>query len=415
MGVNLQKGQKISLEKEILSNSFIVGLNWDQSNYSGYEIDASIMLLSDRGKLEEEGNFVFYNNLSSLCGGVKMHSSPIGNYKKSAYVMLNKLSSDVSRILFILTIDNGDKLNQRFGNIRNISADIVNEMNQKPVLHYIVEDMTKETAIIVFEIYKRNNEWKIQAVGNGFNAGLDAILNEYGSDKVKVESPAAHSAAKSVSTPAEKKIEASVSKSVPSISLSKITLEKKGDSTKIDLTKHEQHQSEIHVNLNWNQNTKKSGFFRKAETIDLDLGCMYEMQDGGKGVIQALGSAFGSKYTYPYIYLDKDDRTGASSDGENLFINRPDLINKVVIFAYIYEGNSDFLDASGVLKLKGMNQEITIKLDSPRPHLTFCAGTLIENVNGVIKIQKIDEYMKNHKDCDSMFGFNFRWVAGSKD
>jgi tellurite resistance protein TerA len=408
---NILKGQKLSIEKEILSGSFIIGLSWDQSSNPNYDIDASVMLLSERGKLEEEGNFVFYNNLNSLSSEVKMHSSPVGNYKKTFHIDLKKVSSDVSRIIFIITIDNGDSLNHRFGGVKSIKADLVDEMNQNAVLRYEVEDLTKETAVILLELYKRNNEWKIQAVGNGFNAGLAAILKEYGSEKVSIDNQPQRNAAPIVA----KKEDIAPTKVQPSISLSKITLEKKGDSTKIDLSKHDVDKSEIHINLNWNQGNKKSGFFRKVETLDLDLGCMYEMIDGGKGVIQALGNSFGSKYTYPYIYLDKDDRTGSSTDGENLYIYRPDLLKKAGIFSFIYEGHSDFLEAGSVLTIKGLNQEITIKLDSPRPHLKFCIGALIENVNGTIKIQKIDEYVLGHRECDGYFGFNFRWVAGAKD
>lgn len=411
---SLLKGEKLSLEKEIFSSSCVVGINWDQSSCPNYEIDTSIMLLSERGKLEEEENFVFYNNLNSKDGGVKLHPSPTGNYKKTAVIATNKLAPDVSRIMFILTIDNGDALNQRFGDVRNITVDIVDETNQKPVLQYKTDNFNKETAIILLEIYKRNNEWKIQAVGNGFNSGLDAILKQYGSEKVQLadDKPAGN-----IQVPPPKAEQPTVltPPKPATISLSKITLEKKGDATKIDLSKHEPEKSIIHINLNWNQTNKKAGFFRKAETIDLDLGGMFEMIDGGKGVIQALGNSFGSKYTYPYIYLDKDDRSGASADGENLYIHRPDLLKRMAIYAFIYEGQSDFQDAGAVMTIKGLNQETTIRLDSPRPYLTFCVGTLIENVNGVIKIQKIDEYMKGHRECDEMFGFYFKWVAGSKD
>src|SRR6476660_3474686 len=107
---SMLKGQKLSLEKEVISSSFVVGLNWDQHSFPEYEIDTSVMLLSERGKLEEEENFVFYNNLNSIGGGVKMHPSPAANYKKTVSVSLDKLPADVFRILFILTIDNGDAL-----------------------------------------------------------------------------------------------------------------------------------------------------------------------------------------------------------------------------------------------------------------------------------------------------------------
>jgi len=424
---SLLKGQKLSIEKDLLSKSFSVALDWDKNSCPNYEIDATVMLLSDSGKLENENDFIFYNNPNSQCGSVKIHSRPlVDNYKKTMGINLSKIPSNISRIKFILTIDDGDKLNYRFGNVKNVSVKILDEMTRNVVLEYNVEGMTKETALMILDIYKYNNEWKLQAVGNGFNSGLDAILKEFGSDNVQVGES-------STSTPKPKiedikdikdikKVEdiPKIQNSEPtppaksSILLSKITLEKKGDSTKIDLSKHSTDKSEIHVNLNWNQVIKKGGFFRKTESLDLDLGCMYELATGEKGVIQALGGNFGSKTYFPYIALDKDDRTGTSTDGENIFITRPDLIKKLVIFSFIYEGHSDFLEANAVLKIKGMNNDITINLDNPRPYLTFCIGVLIENDKGIIKIQKIDEYVKDHIDCDKMFGFNFNWKTGTK-
>jgi stress response protein SCP2 len=187
---NITKGQKLSLEKELPSKSFVTGLKWNQSAASDYEIDVSIMMLSERGKLEKDENFVFYNNLKSECGGVIMHENPVNDYKKSALINTAKIASDISRLLFVLTIDNGDQLNQRFENVKNITAEIADESGREVALQYNVEGLTQETAVIVLEIYKHNNEWKLQATGNGFNSGLAAILKEYGSEAVQVQEDA---------------------------------------------------------------------------------------------------------------------------------------------------------------------------------------------------------------------------------
>jgi tellurite resistance protein TerA len=410
----IEKGQKLQIEKEGLSKNFFVNIDWNQTLKPNYEVDASAMIISERGKLEEEENFVFYNNSKSPCSGLILQDSSL--FKKTFLVDLNKINNDTSKLMFILTINDGDSLNQRFGDIKDIKV-VISDNNKNNLLEFKIDGMTKETAIIAFEVYKRNGEWRIQGVGNGFNSGLSAILKEYGSEKIKIEEETKRPGAYNSKPESISNVSSVITETPkPTISLSKITLEKKGESTKIDLSKKASGaSSEIHINLNWNQVAKKSGFFRKAETLDLDLGCMFELQDGYKGVIQALGDSFGSRYNDPYIFLDKDDRSGSSNDGENLYINKPELLKKAVIFCFIYEGTSDFLEAGAYLKVKGLNQEITVNLDSPRPHLTFCIGISIENVNGVVKIQKIDEYVRGHRECDQMFGFNFRWGAGSKD
>jgi tellurite resistance protein TerA len=403
---NILKGEKLSIDKEIGSKEFTISIKWQDPADTSYDIDSSVMLLSERGKMENESDFIFYNNNSSLNNEVHLKDQPYSGYKKSFDININKISHTTSKIMFLLTIEDGDELNKRFNNVKNICVDILDK-NQEVKLSYTITDMTKETAIILLELYKRNDEWKLQGVGNGFNSGLAAIIKEYGSEKVQVEEETPKRAGTFEQKEEPRK---------PSISLEKINLDKKGASTNIDLNKYDSNQNkEIHINLNWNQLGSKSGFFRKTEKLDLDLGCMFETDDGYKAVIQALGNAFGSKYNFPFIYLDKDDRSGEVSDGENLYILRPDMLRRAAIFAFIYEGNADFVDADAVLTIKGLNREITVKLDSPRPNRTMCIGAYIENKDGVIKIEKIDEYVFSHKDCDEMFGFNFRWVAGSKD
>ena len=96
-----------------------------------------------------------------------------------------------------------------------------------------------------------------------------------------------------------------------------ISLEK---GKKVNLQKKERTGlGEILVNLNWNSRPRNQGFFASlmggGKGIDLDLGCLYELKNGRKGAVQALGNAFGSLKEPPYIALDGDDRTGAVTTG----------------------------------------------------------------------------------------------------
>src|SRR5688572_3379575 len=126
---NIQKGQKLLLANELSDKSFNIGINWEQPANQGYEIDSSVMLLSERGKFEKEEDLIFYNNLSSSCGSVKMHSIPIAAFKKSLEIDLDKITNETSRIMFILTIDNGDTLNHRFENVTGISFNLTDKAN----------------------------------------------------------------------------------------------------------------------------------------------------------------------------------------------------------------------------------------------------------------------------------------------
>lgn len=182
----LSKGQKVALESELNSKNFNIGISWDQNSARGYDIDSSLLLLSESGKVENEEDFIFYNNPVSKCSSVKIESSSFNNYTKMINFDLNRISNSITKILLVLTIDNGYQLNQTFGNVKNLNIDIIDSSKQNIYLKYPIEGLSMETAIVTLEIYKHNNIWKVNAVGTGFNAGLDKILMQYSSDKIKI-------------------------------------------------------------------------------------------------------------------------------------------------------------------------------------------------------------------------------------
>ncbi len=203
-----------------------------------------------------------------------------------------------------------------------------------------------------------------------------------------------------------------------------ITLKKSGSSHTISLKK-DQPEPKIHVNLKWKSKPAKSGggglfggWFGGGgsdKQQDLDLGCMYEPRAGANGVIQALGNLFGSKTDAPHIYLDGDDRSGDSAGGENLYILRPKSMKRVVLFAYFYEGDSDFRALNATVTLKVENgEEIVIELDNPVASRKFCALVSVSSDGDKVTVTKEEKYFGGHEECDKAYGFGFRWTKGSK-
>lgn len=205
------------------------------------------------------------------------------------------------------------------------------------------------------------------------------------------------------------------------VNLNKIELTKKGQT--INLQKKSGLLGEIVVNLNWNQQQQKSGGFfssllGKNKGIDLDLGCLYELTNGEKGCVQALGNSFGSLNGAPFIQLDGDDRTGAASGGENLRINGNEIaqIKRLVVYTFIYEGVANWAQADGVVTLTYPGgQDIEVRLDETRSGLTMCAIAMIENVNNeTFKVERLVEYFNGHRELDKAYGWGMQWRSGSK-
>lgn len=358
------------------------------------EYDLMIFGLDAAGRLSDDRYMVFYNQPRSPEGALSMSSGARG--EKVFSLDLARLPAGVRRLSLAATVEDGT-----FDAIDH--AEVTLSAGGTTLATYRVtgRDFQKQKAVMLFDVYFKD-VWRVGAVGQGFNGGLAALVRHFGGEVA--DTPVGRPAASPVPAPTPAPTPA------PSLSLQKVTLEKQGQSTRLSLSKTGT-ADPIRVNLNW----ERGGGRLRLQTADLDLGCMYVLNDGSRGVIQSLGNSFGSDRFAPYIELDKDDRTGAASDGENLTIFRPDLIHTVLIFAFIYEGTSDFTKVGGRLTLRDpRGNEILVQLSNPDMRRTFCAIATIENFGGDIQITKEERYFRDHSDCDEYYGFGFRWSAGSK-
>ena len=190
--------------------------------------------------------------------------------------------------------------------------------------------------------------------------------------------------------------------------------------SKINLSKGNKELGKINVNLNWNAATKK-GLFSSllgAKSIDLDLGCLFELKDGSLGTVQALGNCFGSYDRSPYVYLDGDDRSGTNASGENLFINGDKIkeIKRILVYTFIYEGATNWQEANGKVLIKVPGQEeILIHMDEYNNRYKMCALAMIENVNDSnFSVEKLVRFFDGHKSMDEAYHWGLKWVAGRK-
>ena len=173
---------------------------------------------------------------------------------------------------------------------------------------------------------------------------------------------------------------------------------------------------EILINLNWDQPKKR--FLFGPRPIDLDLGCLYELKNGRKGTVQALGNAFGHLDHEPWIALDGDDRTGASAAGENLRVNGAKIpeIRRVLVYTFIYEGAANWQTANGVVTLRYPgNEDIIVRMDEYNNARRMCAIALLENDGGDgFIVEKQVSFFDGHAQMDRAYNWGMRWVPGRK-
>lgn len=188
MAVSLSKGGNVSLAKLDASlEKVLVGLGWEPRSTDGqaYDLDGSVFLLNSQGKVQSDSDFIFYNNLVSVCGSVKHQgdnrTGDAEGYDEKVLVDLKKVPAHVERIVFAVTIHEGVQKGQNFGQVRGAKIDILNAVGEVKLAGYdLSEDSSMETAMIFGELYKNGSDWKFKAVGQGFNGGLAPLAQSFG-------------------------------------------------------------------------------------------------------------------------------------------------------------------------------------------------------------------------------------------
>lgn len=397
------RGQKGKLADMGCAGAFQIVLNIAAQ---GMDVDIACFGLDENGKLSDDRYMVFFNQKSCPGGGVTLE---IGDGKSTFTTDVSRLPDQLHKLVFAASIG-GEGTCAKLGSSSMRLGDAT--------FLFSGNDFQDEKAVIIGEIYRRDGQWRFGAVGQGFNGGLSALLKHFGGTEVE-SSPTPAPA------PEPKKV-----------SLSKITLEKRGDKVSLEKT-GSRGFGRIRVNLNWNQASlpavepKKPGFLNKilgkeqrksSGGIDLDLGGMFQMADGSPGCVQALGKAFGNFNQPPFIHLEGDDRSGANTDGENLFINGDQFnqIKRILIFTFIYDGAPNWAVTNGVVTIEVPGEApVEVRLDNGTD-AAMCAIAMIENNAGKLQVTKLVEYFKQtggkstHELMNDRFEFGLRFKAGSK-
>lgn len=209
----------------------------------------------------------------------------------------------------------------------------------------------------------------------------------------------------------------------------------------VSLTKQGAATGNLRVNLSWRMRTSDiegrskqgGGLLRhpfklfkpdvvQAHTlgvvnVDLDIGCMYELVDGSKGVVQPLGGFFGSLNEPPYVKLSGDDRFGAPS-GETIFINldHREEIKRLLVFVYIYDRTPAFDRTHANVTLYPSNgPRVEIELDERAPQARSCAVFSLETVKGDLVVRREVKFVYGFQaELDRLYGWGLQWGRGYK-
>ncbi|MEV5081966.1 TerD family protein [Streptomyces sp. NPDC056159] len=435
------------------------------------DADVSALLLVG-GKVRSDADFVFYNQPAHPSGAVRYEGkATLGGLETDTLLVdLARVEPSIEKVVLAASADGGT-----FGQVPGLYIEVRDAARGTVAARFDSTGASVETAFVLGEFYRRQGAWKFRAVGQGYGSGLEGLATDFG---ITVDEPqhtppppAPRASGMAPPPPAPAPFPATppppVGPPVPlpppvappvtappsgspaspfgvpaptlpafatptpaaaPVRLSKVTLTKAAPS--VSLTKQGGTAGAMRVNLNWEVRKQFSGWGSKRgravamhRDLDLDLCALYELSDGRKGVVQALGNAFGALHQPPYIHLDGDDRTGAVADGENLTINLDHSgdFRRILVFVTIYEGARSFADLHATVTLQPQHgAPVDFSLDECTVPSTVCALALITNTGGDLVVQREARYLvpergvSPQRTIDRAYGWGMNWTPGRK-
>ena len=199
MGINLKKGQRISLEKEAPGlTKVMLGLGWDVAKSSkggflgifnqteDFDLDSSVFCLDINDKIKTKSNLVYYGNLKHVSGAINHLGDNLTGAGKGddeqIIVDLPNIPPEIAKLVFTVNIYNCLGRQQDFGQVKNAFVRLVDLSNNQEIARYNLsgQQYQGQTGMIMAEIYRDNSEWKMAAIGIGIRVNsLEELMKSY--------------------------------------------------------------------------------------------------------------------------------------------------------------------------------------------------------------------------------------------
>jgi stress response protein SCP2 len=177
--MQLLKGQKVEITKGRNITNLNLQFGWT-TNKTDINIDAAAFILSDQARCERDEDFIFYGNPLANSGAVS-HALLNATAQEQINISLSKVSVGAAKIAFTVTIHEGELRGHFMEDAAHLFVRLIDADSSEELYRYEYgSDLSKETAIVVGELYRYNGDWKFNAVGSGFYGGLAALCANFG-------------------------------------------------------------------------------------------------------------------------------------------------------------------------------------------------------------------------------------------
>ncbi len=183
--MSLKRGQNVALTREIPSLAHVVlGVRWDAGAETALDanIVAATMLCDHESRVLSDEHFVFFNQLVSPDLSVAQLSAAVGTDKEQVEVDLPDVPTDIERIVVAIYINEGSTVRRTLGQLRSCTIRVLNrDDNQELVTsEELAPALSRETALVLGELYRHTTGWKFKVIGQGYETGLAGVARDYG-------------------------------------------------------------------------------------------------------------------------------------------------------------------------------------------------------------------------------------------
>lgn len=190
MAISLQKGSNVNLSKTAPNlKQILLGLGWNARSTDGmdFDLDASVFMVTETGRVRTDSDFIFYGQLGSSCNSIEHtgdNRTGAGDGDDEAIkIRLEQVPPVITKLVVAVTIHEAELRKQNFGMVHDAFIRLVNlETGVEMIRFDLTEDYSTETAMIFGEVYRYGGEWKFKAVGQGYAGGLRALAIQHGVD-----------------------------------------------------------------------------------------------------------------------------------------------------------------------------------------------------------------------------------------
>lgn len=394
--MDITRGQRLKLVDLGLSEpTFSVSL---ELNTGSLVVDVACFGLNGAKKIVSDSYATFYNQPATPCGGVKLAGQRQFDFD------LSRLPASIESLVITLAIDGA-------GAMRQLGACAANVLRGSSVVasySFAGEHFLAERAVMLLEFYRKDGQWRLCAVGQGFNGGLDALVTHFGG--VVDEKPASPPPVRSAPAADPPR---------PTVSPSTTTLENKGEQIVLQKRGRPGH-GRIVCTLDWVPRSAEpkrgilGGVFGagKGATTKFELGCLVELVNGEKGALQTTEKTFGNYDGAPYVQVMGEN---AAPDAENrkfLHVNGDHLteIRRLCVYALYDQGAIEWHEARASLAVTvAGHPPVGIRLEQSDNNKAVCAIAMLESQGGHLQITQLAEYFASHKDLDQRYNWGLRW------